>query len=274
MTNFTELVLGAAIVAGVTAYAMKKDELKEGYAPNASQYTISSLDRQTTHNGKKFLNTGTTQVMTGDSANFMSRPSFKAQLQPRMAADGVYSKVRGGLTDPDNMLGDVNKTGYTTINNFATLGGRIEEENKKVLNAGVAASMDDASVSLPAADLSQLQYGKDPRDPKTFMYDRLIFANKRRRNWTGADLIRGDLPIAPDNRGWFQVNAHANIDLRKGALQHICDCDNGCTNAGASQIGRNVSQTIDVQDINMDNKSNALPGLAQLREKGGVNFAN
>ena len=71
---------------------------------------------------------------------------------------------------------------------------------------------------LPSEDMSSLSYGKKPSDPDTYVYDRLIYANQRRRGLEGADFIRGDLPIAPDNRGWFQVSVKPHLDLRKGAV--------------------------------------------------------
>lgn len=71
---------------------------------------------------------------------------------------------------------------------------------------------------LPSEDMSSVAYGKLPSDPNTYVYDRLIVANQRRRNLEGADWIRGDLPIAPDNRNWFQVSVKPHLDLRQGAV--------------------------------------------------------
>jgi hypothetical protein len=71
---------------------------------------------------------------------------------------------------------------------------------------------------LPSADMSSIAYGKLPSDPDTYVYDRLITANQKRRGLEGADWIRGDLPIAPDNRNWFQVSVKPHLDLRQGAV--------------------------------------------------------
>ena len=60
--------------------------------------------------------------------------------------------------------------------------------------------VEQCRTNLPAASLESLKFGRDPRNPQTFMYDRLIFANKKRRNWQGADLIRGDVHVRQDER--------------------------------------------------------------------------
>jgi hypothetical protein len=102
-------------------------------------------------------------------------------------------------------------------------------EDKKIVDApanpGTPLEYIDPSEVLPGDDMSSIKYGKLASDPDTYMYDRLIFANKRRRNWEGSDKIRGDLPIAPvghDKEGaWFQVSAKPHLDLYKGAMRYI-----------------------------------------------------
>lgn len=52
------------------------------------------------------------------------------------------------------------------------------------------------------------------------IYDRQIFVNKKSRTRGQGDPIRGDLPIAPCKRDWFQTSASPQ-DLRLGAINQI-----------------------------------------------------
>ena len=63
------------------------------------------------------------------------------------------------------------------------------------------------------------------------VYDRLIFANQKSRLAGLGDPIRGDLPIAPINDGWFRPSVAPNIDLRQGAIHVIAGNDNATGNS-------------------------------------------
>jgi len=99
-------------------------------------------------------------------------------------------------------------------------GGMSENQANEDIYAGYINPLEYQNPQdvLPSDDMSSVAYGKLPSDPNTYVYDRLIVTNQRRRNLEGADWIRGDLPIAPDNRGWFQVSARPHLDLRQGAI--------------------------------------------------------
>lgn len=58
------------------------------------------------------------------------------------------------------------------------------------------------------------------------IYDRYIFANQKSRTYGQGDSIRGDLPIIPNNNGWFDVSAQPQIDLRDGALMSMGGLNN------------------------------------------------
>jgi hypothetical protein len=84
----------------------------------------------------------------------------------------------------------------------------------------------DPSEILPGEDMASIKFGKLASDPNTYIYDRLIYANQKRRNLYGADWIRGDLPIVPINHtdgesSWFQPSIKPHLDLRKSALRYI-----------------------------------------------------
>lgn len=50
------------------------------------------------------------------------------------------------------------------------------------------------------------------------VYDRIMYANRRSKLLEGADFIRGDLPIFPQNLGWFSPSVQPHIDLRRGIV--------------------------------------------------------
>lgn len=53
------------------------------------------------------------------------------------------------------------------------------------------------------------------------IYDRLIYANRKSKLIDGADFIRGDLPIMPQNLGWFSPSVQPHIDLRQGIIDNF-----------------------------------------------------
>ena len=58
---------------------------------------------------------------------------------------------------------------------------------------------------------------KDPTDPSNYMYDRALFAPLKRRNGgVGTDYIRGDVYVAPNKFGWFDVPSNPGTDLNPG----------------------------------------------------------
>lgn len=58
---------------------------------------------------------------------------------------------------------------------------------------------------------------KDPTDPTNYMYDRTLFAPLKRRNGGNqTDFIRGDIYVAPNRFGWFDVPSNPGTDLNPG----------------------------------------------------------
>ena len=70
--------------------------------------------------------------------------------------------------------------------------------------------------SLPVGDMTTVN-ALGQKD-HAIIYDRYIFSSRRKRHRAQGDKFRGDLPIVPENNGWFNVSVNPNIDLEQGAM--------------------------------------------------------
>lgn len=185
------------------------------------------------------------------------RPSYSAQLAPRMDPfrNGAYNKLNGYLPNiseqatPVNPLGNgsfpINgsKVDYSQLGNSTEIAmaeqecasaklKKFESINKPTsekfsMNVDGSSPMNssqleylDPSSLLPQPDMASI-LTKDPTDPNVFQYDRTLFAPLKRRNLNNVDFIRGDLPIAMDKRGYFDVAANPGTDLVIGSAAMI-----------------------------------------------------
>ena len=98
-------------------------------------------------------------------------------------------------------------SGYTTPPDFTTT--NYSEEKDKLCGTTFTSV-------LPAGEVKIVN--KDGTVEQPIIYDRFIFANQRSRLQSLGDRIRGDLPILPNNSGWFQVAVNPTIDLTNGAM--------------------------------------------------------
>ncbi len=98
-------------------------------------------------------------------------------------------------------------SGYTTPPDFTTTNYANEYDQ---LAGSTFSSI------LPAGEVKIVN--KDGSVEQPIIYDRFIFANQRSRLQGLGDRIRGDLPILPNNSGWFQVPVNPTIDLTNSAL--------------------------------------------------------
>jgi hypothetical protein len=62
---------------------------------------------------------------------------------------------------------------------------------------------------------------KNGQPSQCVFFERIIHSNRNNRRRSQGDPIRGDLPIAPINNGWFNTSANPIEDLQQGALNVI-----------------------------------------------------
>ena len=93
-----------------------------------------------------------------------------------------------------------------------------------------SSSVRASNAVLPVGDMTSLNSLGEEDQP--IVYDRYLFANLNSRLRSQGDPIRGDLPIVPQNSGWFNVSVQPNLDLQQGALNVLA----GSTNETAQQL--------------------------------------
>ena len=227
MVEQQQQILIVAVVAAIVIYLWMNRETKEGY-----------IDvKQSAYEYNEPITAKTEYAMK--SSQFMNRPTYKSGLPPRFYAGDYKSELRGAEPPADVMGTTTNPLQYSKVpNTLASEGGSNGKSSSLYQTSGYSDPLEyiDPSEVLPAEDTSGIEFGRLASDPETYVYDRLIYANQKRRNLNDADWIRGDLPIAPDNRGWFQTSVKPHLDLRTGAMQHI---------------GPDYTTTIDREDIIM-----------------------
>lgn len=178
---------------------------------------------------------------------FVTRPSFKAELAPRFdpyrmsggmikSSYGPMDQQGAGITPLVDSENIVSATGSAIPNSEVDYASVISERenindfDKSCTAIGNDVISDfkkqqgyiDAKEMLPVPDIRSCL--KDPSDPDNYMYDRTLFAPLKRRNANiDVDWIRGDLYIEPIRTGWFDTPSIPGVDLVKGAIPIITD---------------------------------------------------
>lgn len=71
---------------------------------------------------------------------------------------------------------------------------------------------------LPVQNMSSLNVDDNGQPTQCVIFERIIHSNRNNRRRSQGDPIRGDLPIAPINNGWFNTSANPVEDLQQGAM--------------------------------------------------------
>ena len=179
--------------------------------------------------------------------NWVSRPDFKADLDPRFDSTRNAGNIRGsfpGMEVQGAPLSPVESVMSVSTPDFATMGGgpNAAYGDPRLPSGGLTTSQVNNIIAekfgrgagnsgnytqpkdlLPVPDM-KAALAKDPSDPNTYMYDRYLFAPlKRRYGNVNVDFIRGDLAIPQLRMGWFDPSPVASQDLMAGYFSDYLD---------------------------------------------------
>jgi hypothetical protein len=166
---------------------------------------------------------------TADGA-FMNVPgNFQSSISPRFSNVNYGAAIRYKKPELQNQGVPLNPISYGTPltegynNGGCRLGGgqSLQVGN----NAPISTDMLPSGMSAENMPLNAL--GEVVNQP--IIYDRYIYANQKSSNLYGADFIRGDLPIVPNNTQWFSSRFNTPMDLRSGSLAVLGGVNNETT---------------------------------------------
>jgi hypothetical protein len=136
--------------------------------------------------------------------------------------------------------------------------------------------------NLPVGDMTTINALGVEDQP--IVYDRYIYANRNTRLRKGGDPIRGDLPIVPEQTGWFRPSVQPNIDLQQGAMNVLGGINNETSKQLADLIyttsGRSetaiggVNMMGEVGNPGLTSYSNRRTGINNLARVNGGNQYN
>lgn len=174
---------------------------------------------------------------------FLTVPGkYQSQLSPRFS-NTTYGSVRYHLPSQQNLAVPRNPLGVAnTVENF---------HQNKVAKPSQPDSKMSGPLNLPVSGMGK----HSPTNP--IMYNNLMFASKKDRLYAQGDPIRGDLPIAPCNTGWFQVSARPQNALRAGALQVMGGFDAGSSVSNLKMLDSGGSVTTN-SGVNMQRPANSF----------------
>lgn len=191
-----------------------------------------------------------TQVATKNGHHFFSVSNMQAQLPPRFNNSDMGANIRYNPPSESHMasrLHDPLMMGQVVNENFetpVTCGGRAQGapfRANPIMQAGFATgnfnqvtqdALDsthqvEVTDQMPVGDMTTVSPTGELE--QSIVYDRMIFANRNKHRRGQGDWIRGDLPICPNNTGWFQVSANPTLDLNQGAMNVLAGPQNEVT---------------------------------------------
>ena len=169
-----------------------------------------------------------------NKGDFYSTANFQANLSPRgnNADVGAYAReafVSYNQPSRENMATPtINPLGYANyVEGFvqpysaenSLMKPNYSEGNYNSLGGGDLMVTSDL---LPVQNMSSLNgVDKNGQPTQCVFFERIIHSNRNNRRRSQGDPIRGDLPIAPINNGWFNTSANPVDDLQQGAMNVI-----------------------------------------------------
>ena len=230
INNFLISLLGLAVLSSIF---FGKEKTIESFGMNPSQTVVVNR--------------------VSDGVNVANQ--YQQMLNP--AAQSAQSAIRyqSQVSQPLSFVGSIREAGVEGYCNGGSCntvagcrrgsGGALGDTPKSanMMPSGYnASSMIQSPMGAQAVDMlpvqsmanaqSQVVNALGEASLQPIVYDRYIYSNQRSKLYGQGDPIRGDLPIVPNNMGWFSPSVRPNVDLRAGALMVM----GGTENAVNSQL--------------------------------------
>ena len=180
--------------------------------------------------------------------------TYQSNLSPRFSNVGYGAQINYNMPSMSNLGSPRNPLDGSSVQSLNREMSQVVQENfdygtnsknpsvsfqneQKLLcgdhsSSSVSTNLQSGNVGL--SDESNLPaQGMEGGSPSNLVFDRLMTtSSKVGRNYGQSDFIRGDLPIAPCNTGWFQVATNPSIQLNSGAMAVL----GGAYNSTANQL--------------------------------------
>lgn len=171
--------------------------------------------------------------------------NYSANLNPRFANIDYGANITYNLPPENYLASPVNpltfsnmtKEGYNYSNDDSCVPKTVYQGSAPIAPANYAGGnfnkvmestykesknprgVNDIQRNLPVKDMTALKGEGDNNDnTQPIVYDRYIVANLKSRQSALGDPIRGDIPIVPNDNGWFNTSYQPQKDLNRGAL--------------------------------------------------------
>jgi len=224
-------------------------------------------------------------ILNNDSTNgynkgdFVSNPNFQSETSPRFGnvGYGAYARdslVKYGEPNINNLAVPNNPINYANMvnddsqkkssnekysaENF-TMPSNYSEGNYNSLNGGQLMVTSDL---LPVQNMSALNgVDKNGQPTQCVFFERIVHSNRNNRRRSQGDPIRGDLPIAPINNGWFNTSANPVEDLQQGALNVIggeSDTSKQMKNFMSNIDGKKIVDSVSLKSMSTNQNMNTV----------------
>jgi len=241
--NYTKMLLIAAVVIVVVVVAykyMNKKGSTEGFElpqnqvvesqmaqPNLAALPVSPRSNLPGLNGQSLL--GTPQNM--DTMAAPAQPVMQAMPQAMpMPAD--FSTMGGAAGSPLQAL-------------------TSQQASDAIQQKIGSAKPDYQDPQLPLQDIGNMSTDPtNPMSPENFMYTRTIFSPLKRRYGNQVDFIRGDLPITPAMRGFFDIAPPRASDIVNSYFEQYVDIEEGSALRDAQYSRTIPAETLYANSIN------------------------
>jgi hypothetical protein len=236
-------LIGLAVVLFALSSQSISNAISEPFL-NFPRMALSSPEQITRSRcGKKITSTSKPLNYAAGMDRFVSTPSFQGVLPPRIMSSSYGANIKYNMPSQNNLaldnqnplaFGNMAKCNYTRENfqnnNSGNNSGKKTNYDEAIGDVYKNDQFEDLSPNGIIGGTDMTNINALGEEQQTYNYDRLIFSTSKSRLSALGDPIRGDLPIIPNNCGWFSPSVNPARDLATGAINVIAGNDNETAN--------------------------------------------